>query len=579
MFNSSQRRLSANSKQRSARSGRLTGFSTAAVAGCMMFAMAGAPEPVAAQSNVDDPRVCFLLALLGADVDCDNINADPPVLGQEVAVPRRLENGEEFEIPLGELMRQGGILFEANWTAQEGAGRPDLKGTGAPLSDPDSPLVFPFNMNRVSAPDANSCGGCHNLPRSGGGGDFVTNVFVLGQRFDFANFDLNDDREFLFDTRGLFDENGLPVSLQTIANSRATLGMFGSGYIEMLARQITADLQAIRDSIEPGGSADLLSKGISYGTLARAEDGSWDTSAVEGLVPPSVASDGPDSPPNLIIRPFHQASAVISLRQFTNNAMNHHHGMQAVERFGEEDADGDGFDNNLSIADITAVSAWQAQLAVPGRMIPRHPVIEDAVRNGEELFVQIGCADCHVPALPLSNNGWVYTEPNPYNPDGNLQPGDYPTFEMDLSNSNLDQPRLPVDASTQTVWVPAFTDFKVHDITSGEDDPNCEALNMHFPAGSVEFNSGNCEFITKKLWGVANEPPYFHHGLFTTMREAIESHRGDALDAYNAWAALDDHGRNSIIEFLKTLQLLPEGTASLVVDENYEPRNWDSAFD
>ncbi|MGB0514634.1 MAG: hypothetical protein ACPGJE_07315, partial [Wenzhouxiangellaceae bacterium] len=497
-----------------------------------------------------------------------------------VRAPRgKFVDGEEFEIPLGELMRQGAVLFEANWTAQEGAGRPDLKGTGAPLVDPESPLVFPRNMNRVSAPDANSCAGCHNLPRSGGGGDFVTNVFVLGQRFDFANFDLNDDREFLFDTRGLFDENGLPVSLQGIANSRATLGMFGSGYIEMLARQITEDLQAIRDSIAPGGSAELLSKGISYGTLARAEDGSWDTSGVDGLVPPSLATSGPDAPPNLIIRPFHQASAVISLRQFTNNAMNHHHGIQAVERFGEGDADGDGFDNNLSIADVTAVSAWQAQLAVPGRVIPRHSVIEDAVRNGEELFVQIGCADCHVPALPLSDNGWVYTEPNPFNPAGNLQPGDYPTFEMDLSNPNLDPPRLPVDASTQTVWVPAFTDFKVHDITSGEDDPNCEELNMHFPGGSAEFNSGNCEFITKKLWGAANEPPYFHHGLFTTMREAIEAHRGDAIDAYNGWTALDDHGRNSIIEFLKTLRQLPEGATALVVDENYQPRTWDSAFD
>ena len=35
------------------------------------------------------------------------------------------------------------------------------------------------------------------------------------------------------------DETGLAVTLQTIANSRATLGMFGSGYIEMLARQMT----------------------------------------------------------------------------------------------------------------------------------------------------------------------------------------------------------------------------------------------------------------------------------------------------------------------------------------------------
>jgi hypothetical protein len=257
--------------------------------------------------------------------------------------------------------------------------------------------------------------------------------------------------------------------------------------------------------------------------------------------------------------------------------MNHHHGIQARERFGEGDHDGDGFDNNLSVADVTAVTAWQAQLEVPGRVIPRHPVIEDAVANGEQLFMDIGCADCHTPALPLTDQGWVYTEPNPYNPAGNLQPGDYPTFEMDLSDNRLDQPRLPVQ--NNTVWVPAFTDMKVHDITSGPDDPNCEVLNMHFPAGSEAFNGGNCEFLTKRLWGAANEPPFFHHGLYSTMREAIEAHRGDAMDSYTAWAALDDYDKDSVIEFLKTLQVLPEGTTALVVDENGNPRSWDSAFD
>ena len=531
----------------------------------------GAGSVSAQQSQLD----CILLAMLGLDVDCEP--QPVPDIGREVAVTERLDNGDEFSMGLGPLMGQGARLFNAVWTVQEGGGRPGLTGTGGELSDPDRPLEFPFNMNRVSAPDAGSCGACHNLPRSGGGGDFVTNVFVLGQRFDFATFDVLDDDELDHPTRGAFDENGNPVTLQQIANSRATPGMFGSGYLEMLARQMTDDLQTQRDALAPGESVALISKGISFGVLARGADGSWDTSGVEGMVPPSLASDGPDSPPNLIIRPFHQASAVISLREFTNNAMNHHHGMQAAERFGDGDHDGDGFDNNLSIAEITAVTAWQAQLAVPGRVIPRHPVIEAAVANGEQLFLEIGCADCHTPALPLTDGGWIYTEPNPYNPPGNLRVGEYPEFSMDLNDPVLDPPRLSVEDGA--VWVPAFTDMKVYNITTGPGDPNCETLNMHFPAGSEAFEGGNCSFITKKLWGAANEPPYFHHGLFTTMRQAIEAHRGDAIDSYNNWAALDDYGRNSIIEFLKTLQVLPEGATARVVDENGNPRNWDSAFD
>ena len=142
-----------------------------------------------------------------------------------------------------------------------------FRSNGNPLADPSSPLEFPRNFNRISAPDANSCFGCHNAPTSGGNGDFVANVFVLGQRFDFATFDGN-----LTPTRSGVDESGKFVTLQEIANSRATLGMFGSGFIEMLARQMTADLQSTRDGLAAGQSAALQSKGIVFGTLARNPD-------------------------------------------------------------------------------------------------------------------------------------------------------------------------------------------------------------------------------------------------------------------------------------------------------------------
>jgi hypothetical protein len=64
-------------------------------------------------------------------------------------------------------------------------------------------------------------------------------------------------------TKGSRDEIAQLVTQQSIANERATLGMFGSGYIEMLAREMTADLKAIRNSIAPGPSRPLVTKGIS----------------------------------------------------------------------------------------------------------------------------------------------------------------------------------------------------------------------------------------------------------------------------------------------------------------------------
>jgi len=171
-------------------------------------------------------------------------------LGQELSIPHHLSDDEEFSMPIKDLVEHGKKLFMANWTDQEGAGRPLTKGNGTPLSDQSQPLTGPRAWNRISGPDANSCYGCHNMPYGipGGGGDFVTSVFVLAQRFDFATLDRTDS----LPSKGAVDEEGKPVTLQSIGDLRATTGMFGAGYLEMLARQMTADLQAIRDSLKLG---------------------------------------------------------------------------------------------------------------------------------------------------------------------------------------------------------------------------------------------------------------------------------------------------------------------------------------
>jgi di-heme oxidoreductase (putative peroxidase) len=495
---------------------------------------------------------------------------DRDVIGREIAVPRHLEDGEEFRIPLNRLIRFGSKLFTAKFTVQEGAGRPMSKGTGAPLSDASDPLLFPRNFNRLSGPEANSCAGCHNEPFVGGGGDRVTEVFVLAQRFDFATFDHSD----MIPTKGAMDERENfvtqtgPVTANSddIANERKTISMNGSGFIEMLARQMTADLEAIVSSTPPGTSSALMTKGVSFGTITHNANGTWDTSKCEGLPPQALASTG-TTPPSMVIQPFAQSGNVVSIRQFTNNAMNHHHGIQSEERFGlGVDADGDGFVNELTTADVTAVSVFQATLPVPGQVLSRDPEVRKAEDNGEKLFTKIGCTNCHVPALPLTNKGWIYTEPNPYNPSGNLQPGapGYP-LKINLTSDDLPQPRL--HSQNGVVMVPAFTDLKLHNICSGPDDPNIEPLNQNTKAGSTAFFGGNPRFITRKLWGFANEGPFMHHGKFTTIREAVLNHSGEALASRQTFQSLTQYDQGSIIEFLKTLRVLPPGTGQLMIVE------------
>ncbi|MEZ4868748.1 MAG: di-heme oxidoredictase family protein [Caldilineaceae bacterium] len=495
----------------------------------------------------------------------------PVAIGQEVAVPHHLQDGDEYTLALPDLLAHGELLFSARWTAQEGAGRPLAKGTGVMLADPSTPLRFPRNFNRVSGPDANACASCHNLPYGvpGGSGDFVTNVFVLGQRFDFATFSADDATP----THEGLDERGELATAETIGNLRASVGMFGSGYIEMLARQMTAELQQLRDGLTPGAAIPLTAKGVHFGTLSRDYAGRWDTSQVQGLPLRSLDSSGPLNPPSLLIRPFHQSGTVISLREFTNSAFNHHHGIQSTERFGiYRDPDGDGFVDELTRADMTAVVLYQATLAAPGRVIPNNPAVETAILAGEERFDQIGCNRCHVNSLPLTDNGWLFTEPNPYNPALNLQPGDAPTLTVDLADPALPGPRLPlVDGVVQ---VPAYTDLKLHNITSGPDDPNMEPLDLNRSGEPGGIFEGNPYFLTARLWGAANQPPYFHHGKFTTMREAILAHAGEALTERQAFAALSQDEQNALIEFLKSLQILPPGTTALVVDELGRPKSW-----
>src|SRR5438045_3848195 len=159
---------------------------------------------------------CGRLALLGlctlaqAQSGGQSASPAPPasrhLIGRETSVPSHLKDGDEFPLSPAALFSHGKLLFDANWTEQEGGGRPSTKGTGRPLSDPSLPLTGSRAFNRISAPDANSCTGCHNAPYgiSGGAGDFVTNVFVLGQRFDFATLDPSDK----LPTRGSADEQG-----------------------------------------------------------------------------------------------------------------------------------------------------------------------------------------------------------------------------------------------------------------------------------------------------------------------------------------------------------------------------------
>lgn len=461
------------------------------------------------------------------------------LIGEQPVITHHLDHVAILEgrISLREVLEAGRTLFMADFNRLDGAGRPETNGTTLPRPRREGIDSF----NRISGPDANSCAGCHNKPRTGGGGDNVANVFVLAQRFGHVD-DFSQPDPMIGE---------IPGTLRTVGNERNTPGMWGSGAIEMLAREMTADLhatreRAIRAARQTGRPVTLSldTKGVHFGHITARPDGTVDPSGVEGV------------DPDLIIKPFHQKGAVVSLREFTNNAFNHHHGMQSVERFGRNtDPDNDGVRNELTEGDITAATLFQAALAFPGQVIPKNARKAHAVMHGEKVFERIGCAHCHRPILEL--NSRYYVEPNPYNPPGNLRPGDYPgTVRLDLTrDGEWPRPRL---TSRGTILVRAFTDLKRHDMGN---DPRMH--NERIAQAGVPTNV----FLTKKLWGVASEPPFLHNGCATLLTDAIDAHGGEAAASRQAFWNLPAQERACVIEFLKSLRVLPPDTRQLVIRE------------
>ncbi|MBD8526706.1 di-heme oxidoredictase family protein [Pseudomarimonas arenosa] len=458
------------------------------------------------------------------------------IAGGDGPVVKQHMNQSEIEnasLSFDQVFTHGAKLFAAKFNMFDGQGRPATTGGGAAREPGTAPLFL-----RTSGPDANSCFGCHNDPFPGGAGDNVANVFVLAQNLDPVTFSVSDQ----------------------FSNERNTLGMQGSGAIEMLAREMTVELQAQRQeglarASQTGRdvSVNLRSKGVSFGSLIARPNGSIDTSAVAGI-------NG-----DLILRPFHQKGAVVSLREFTVNAMNHHHGIQAVERFGQAktgtvDFDQDGVADELSVGDVTATTIWQAALAVPGQVLPEARQDLVAVLVGERAFDRAGCADCHIPSLNLDSKQFV--EPNPFNPSNTAGPNDIGNFSFDLTSQGQ-LPRLEARAGDGAI-VRAFTDLKRHNLC---DDTIRHYCNEKIVQGGISTE----EFLTRKLWDVGNSAPYGHKGDLTTLTEAIDAHGGEARYSRDAYFAMPQQAQDDIIDFLNSLQMLPPGTSTLVIDSAGQP--------
>jgi hypothetical protein len=519
----------------------------------------------------------LLLVLAQAShVNAQAPNTCPPNLNDTPALSSHLNQADiaSGKLTFAEVFEFGRQLFITNFNACDGAGRPGstgpvgTPGVGAPRT-PD-PFKGP-RFTGLSGPDANSCASCHNEPGVGGAASFRGNLAEGAQDCDpVAGVDLSQD---LFGKSPTLRPCRAGVTLTpTVSdgffptfNERGSLGLFGSGAIELLGREMTDDLlnlqtQAIQQAhaTHQDVTKTLQTKGVQFGTLIAHPDGSVDTSNVQGVSP------------DLVIRPMGRTGNHKSIRRFSNQAFNRHLGMQpeeAVQVFGQQgfsdpkDPDLDEVSNELTIGDVTALIVFEAALPIPRRVNLGGAQLTQATR-GENLFAQVGCTGCHIPALPLRST--VYCEPNPRNADG--------TFVDQNQKFCFD---LHATSGVNKNLVAAFTDLKRHTICDRtrpyhpltnhycSDIPLIPGIASTDPSGPLPadptaprppfFRPDYDQFLTAKLWDVGNSGPWGHRNDLDTIYESIVAHGGEAATSVASYESLSDADQLAVVAFLKTL--------------------------
>jgi hypothetical protein len=154
-------------------------------------------------------------------------------------------------------------------------------------------------------------------------------------------------------------------------------------------------------------------------------------------------------------------------------------------------------------------------------------------------------------------NSAIFAEANPFNPEWKIPFAVRKRIGFDMTkDGELPRPEATSDGGA---IVRAYTDLKRHNLCDQTDQFFCnETL--------VQPGIAPSTFVTRKLWDIGSSAAFGHRGDLSTIGEAIEHHAGEAKPAKNNYLNLSVRDRAAVVEFLKTLQILPPGS-SLVIDE------------
>lgn len=309
---------------------------------------------------------------------------------------------------LRQVLESGGDFFSQPYTPEDGVG----EGDNGPRSWQRKAYYPHANINflKFNGLGAQSCFECHhsigtyNEPGTENLAAILRKPGATGGSSGFAS--------------NAYINPNFPNHLTELI--RNPPHVFGTGYTQELATELTYELQMLRDQAHAEGQKSPnttiqkelnTSKGVNFGTLqttctsSSESDCSDDFSAVEG-----VAED-------LVIRPFQWKGISSSVRHFARDAMDFHFSMQAEEKVGYNDCDKDGIPaspsdktNEVTVGNLSALTAFVAMTRPPVQQWPQDYDTLAKAQQGQILFEQ-NCATCHIPKLTIYEPSVLISSP------------------------------------------------------------------------------------------------------------------------------------------------------------------------
>lgn len=166
---------------------------------------------------------------------------------------------------------------------------------------------------------------------------------------------------------------------------------------------------------------------------------------------------------------------------------------------------------DISDQQLHELVCFVRSLPRPVQMLPEDPDLKSLVNEGETLFGQIGCTQCHVP--DLGGVDGIYSDFNLY---------------------NLTKPELSSEGGGGQ-----YGEFLR---SPSSNTSTLDAIK------AIE------KWKTPPLWGVADSAPYMHDGSAGSLHVAIEHHHRDAAASRQTYLELHQDQQRAIIAFLKSLR-------------------------